>query len=156
MKRVVILLGGAVLLPGAAALALTVAPAGGFSATGKLALGKSIVPVSCLTTFTGNVAADGTFSVRTVTFTGGNFLCKRISALGLPWRGRADRDTQLTIEGMQVKIDAPLLGGVCGPVDVVAAWDKGGSAADFRKVLLPPNCHMDGVMVTAPHLTVTP
>jgi hypothetical protein len=154
MKRAMVFLGGALLLQDAAAL--TLAPAGNFSATGRLALGKSIVPVSCLTTFTGNLAADGAFSVRTVTFSGSNFLCKRISALGLPWRGRADRDTQLTIEGMQVKIDAPLLGGVCGPVDVIAAWDRNESAAHFRKVVLPPNCRMDGVMVTAPHITVTP
>ena len=138
------------------AAALTVGPAGTFSATGRLALGKGIVPVSCLTTFAGTVSASGVISVQTVSFTGGNFLCRRISALGLPWSGHADTPTRLTIDNMQVKIDAPLMGGVCGPVSVVATWESDVSAAHFRKVKLPPNCSMDGLMATTPSIVVTP
>lgn len=155
MKRKVLLFIAAV-LAGSAASALTVRPAGGFSATGRLALGKSIVPVSCLTTFTGEVRDDGSFTVQTVSFSGSNFLCRRISAVGLPWSGHADSDAHLTIDNMQVNIDAPLLGGLCGPVSVPADWEKDGSAAYFRKVRLPPNCSMDGRMATTPHLLVTP
>lgn len=138
-----------------AAQALTVSPDGGFSATGTLALSKSVVPVSCKTTFAGTVTAAGEITVSSVSFDGG-LLCGRISALGLPWSGRANSDSQLTINGMQVNIRAPLVGGVCGPVNVVAAWEKDRSAAHFDKVSLLPDCTMDGVMSTSPVISVRP
>jgi hypothetical protein len=137
------------------AAALTVTPSGAFSATGKLALGKGRISTSCDTTFTGTVSAEGRITINTLTFRGG-LICGRVSAHGLPWSGRADSDRQLTIEGMQVEIRAPFVGGVCGPVDVVAAWDNTRAHAHFRKVVLPPDCHMDGVMVTTPAVVVTP
>jgi hypothetical protein len=137
------------------AAALTVAPAGPFSATGKLALGKGSIATTCDTTFTGTVTAEGRITIATLTFKGG-LVCGRVSARGLPWSGRADSDRQLTIEGMQVEIRAPFVGGVCGPVDVVAGWDNTRAAAHFRQVLLPPDCHMDGIMLTTPAVVVTP
>lgn len=138
------------------AQALTVAPAGNFSATGSMALTKGIIPVTCATTFSGTVTPEGAISVTSVTFAGGNFLCKRIAPVGLPWSGKADSDSQLTINGMQVTISAPLLGGLCGPIDVTAEWKKDISAAHFNHVSLRPDCTMDGFMATTPKITVTP
>lgn len=140
----------------AATQAVTVSPAGPFSATGRLALTKGIVPVSCMTTFTGTVSAEGRITITSLTFSGSNFICKRITALGLPWSGHADSDTQLTLNGMQVDIRAPLLGGQCGPVNVVATWDGNLSAAHFKKAQLLPDCSIDGVMTTSPKVIVTP
>lgn len=139
-----------------AAQALTVAPAGNFSATGSMALTKGIVPVTCATTFSGTVTAEGVINVTSVTFAGSNFICRRISPIGLPWSGKADSDSQLTINGMQVNISAPLLGGLCGPIDVTAEWQKDMSAARFNHVSLKPDCTMDGSMATTPKITVTP
>lgn len=149
-------LGVLCLLSPVASQALSVSPAGPFAATGRLAMGKGFVPVSCDTTFTGNVSASGDIVISTVVFSGGNPLCKRISPLGLPWSGHADSDSQFTIHAMQVNVRAPLLGGSCGPVDVAVAWEKENSAAHFKKVTLTPNCTMDGIMVTSPGITVTP
>lgn len=136
--------------------ALTVQPAGEFSATAKMALGKGMVSLSCDTTFRGVVSASGAITVASVTFSGSNFLCGRIKALGLPWAGQADSDTQLTLKGMQVDIRAPLLGGKCGPVDVVAGWEKESSAANFHQIVLPPDCRLHGKMLTTPVIHVTP
>lgn len=138
-----------------AAQALEVTPAGAFSASGELTLGKSLATVHCATTFGGTLQADGHFVVENVTFSGG-FLCRRVQALGLPWQGRADSATQLTIDGMQVEVHTPLLGGRCGPVAVVAAWEPDLSAAHFRKVALAPDCRLDGRLQTTPRLQVSP
>jgi hypothetical protein len=138
------------------ARALTVEPAGNFSATGILTLGKSIIHVGCETTFAGTVSAEGKINVTSVTFGKGSFLCKHIAPIGLPWSGKAESDAALTINAMQVYIDEPLLGGNCGPVDVTASWQKDTSTAHFDHARLPPSCSIDGLMPTTPHISVTP
>lgn len=137
-----------------AAPAVQVSPPGPFSASGDLSLGKSIVPTSCQTTFVGTVTADGVITITSLTFDGG-MVCKRVSAVGLPWTGTVDSDRQLTLKGMRVNIRAPLLGGDCGPLDVSAVWSNTASSARFDKVKLPPDCRLDGTMVTTQRVTVT-
>jgi hypothetical protein len=156
LQRIVLISAPALLAFPLIAAAVTVAPAGNFSATGTLSLGKSIIHVSCETTFAGTVSASGIINVSVVTFGKGSFLCKHISPVGLPWSGEANSDSALTINAMQVNIDEPLLGGICGPIDVQAEWEKDLSAAHFNHAALPPSCSVDGVMMTTPHITVSP
>lgn len=131
-----------------------VLPAGGFSASGELAMKKGSIPVSCNTTFDGQVSEHGEIIVTAVSFGGFNPLCKSIKALGLPWQGQVDDPGQLTVQDMQVKVRVPLLGGICGPGPVTLAWTNEQAAATFEAVTLGPDCAMDGTMLTTPPVDI--
>lgn len=149
----------ALMLEAASAVATTpvsVLPAGGFSASGDLSLKKGSIPVSCKTTFDGEVGSSGHITVTAVHFGGFNPLCKSIKALGLPWQGQVDHPGQLTVEDMQVKVRVPLLGGVCGPGPVTLAWTNDNAGATFDAVTLGPDCAMDGTMITTPPVQIRP
>ena len=141
---------------GAATPLVRVLPAGGFSASGELALKKGSIPVSCKTTFDGEVDRHGGITVTAVYFGGFNPLCKSIKALGLPWAGQVDNPGQLTVQDMQVKVRVPLLGGVCGPGPVTLEWTNDNAAATFSSVALGPDCAMDGTMLTTPPVNIQP
>lgn len=133
---------------------VSVSPAGGFSASGKLDMKKGSIPVSCQASFDGQVSEAGVIRVTEVSFGGFNPLCKSIKALGLPWQGQVDNDQQLTVEDMQVKIRVPLLGGICGPGPVTLRWQNDGASAIFEQVSLGPDCFMDGTMLTTPAVDI--
>ncbi|WP_290537798.1 activator protein [Alcanivorax sp.] len=133
---------------------VTVAPAGAFSASGKLAMKKGAIPVSCHTTFNGQVSEQGAIRVTEVIFGGMNPLCKSIKALALPWQGQVDNPGRLTVDDMQVKVRVPLLGGICGPGPVTLAWGNTDGSATFDAVTLGPDCAMDGTMVTTPQVDI--
>lgn len=141
---------------GAASTPVSVLPAGGFSASGELAMKKGSIPVSCKTTFDGQVGRHGEITVTAVYFGGFNPLCKSIKALGLPWEGQVDNPGQLTVRDMQVKVRVPLLGGVCGPGPVTLDWTNDNAAATFSSVALGPDCAMDGIMLTTPPVNIQP
>jgi hypothetical protein len=139
---------------GVASADVTVAPAGAFSASGKLAMKKGAIPVSCQTTFNGQVSEQGVIQVTEVIFGGMNPLCKSIKALELPWQGQVDHPGRLTVDDMQVKVRVPLLGGVCGPGPVSLVWGNTDGSATFDAVTLGPDCAMDGTMVTSPQVDI--
>jgi hypothetical protein len=139
---------------GVASADVTVAPAGAFSASGKLAMKKGAVPVSCHTTFNGQVSEKGAIRVTEVIFGGMNPLCKSIKALALPWQGQVDNPGRLTVDDMQVKVRVPLLGGICGPGPVTLDWGNADGSATFDAVTLGPDCAMDGTMVTTPQVDI--
>ena len=141
-------------MPGLATTPVSVLPAGGFSASGDLSLKKGSIPVSCRTTFDGEVGPEGRITVTAVHFGGFNPLCKSIKALGLPWQGQVDDPGQLTVRDMQVKVRVPLLGGVCGPGPVTLAWTNANAGATFDAVTLGPDCAMDGTMLTTPPVQI--
>ncbi|MCG8394613.1 MAG: hypothetical protein MI745_16175 [Pseudomonadales bacterium] len=141
---------------GVAGADVTVAPAGPFSASGKLDMKKGSIPVSCDTTFDGHVDDRGAIRVTAVSFGGLNPLCKSIKALGLPWQGQVDHPARLTVQDMQVKVRVPLLGGVCGPGPVSLAWRNDQASATFDAVSLGPDCAMDGTMLTTPAVDIRP
>ena len=133
---------------------VVVVPAGGFSASGDLAMKKGSIPVSCDTTFDGHVAGDGAIEVTAVSFGGLNPLCKSLKAQGLPWQGQVDHPGQLTVQDMQVKVRVPLLGGICGPGPVSLDWTNQDAAATFDAVTLGPDCAMNGTMLTSPPVDI--
>jgi hypothetical protein len=133
---------------------VTVAPAGAFSASGKLAMKKGAIPVSCHTTFNGQVSDQGAIRVTEVIFGGMNPLCKSIKALALPWQGQVDNPGRLTVDDMQVKVRVPLLGGICGPRPVTLVWGNTDGSATFDAVTLGPDCAMDGTMITSPQVDI--
>lgn len=133
---------------------VTVAPAGAFSASGKLAMKKGAIPVSCHTTFNGQVSEQGAIRVTEVIFGGMNPLCKSIKALALPWQGQVDNPGRLTVDDMQVKVRVPLLGGICGPGPVTLVWGNKDGSATFDAVTLGPDCAMDGTMITSPQVDI--
>ncbi|MGJ3256947.1 MAG: activator protein [Alcanivorax sp.] len=139
---------------GVAGADVKVAPAGAFSASGKLAMKKGAIPVSCHTTFNGQVSEQGAIQVTEVIFGGMNPLCKSIKALELPWQGQVNTPGRLTVDDMQVKIRVPLLGGVCGPGPVSLVWGNADGSATFDAVTLGPDCAMDGTMVTSPQVDI--
>jgi len=141
---------------GTASTPVSVRPAGGFSASGELAMKKGSIPVSCKTTFDGEVDTHGEITVTAVYFGGFNPLCKSIKALGLPWQGQVDHPGQLTVKDMQVTVRVPLLGGVCGPGPVTLEWTNHNAAATFSSVALGPDCAMDGTMLTTPPVDIQP
>ena len=133
---------------------VTVAPAGAFSASGKLAMKKGAIPVSCHTTFNGHVSEQGAIRVTEVIFGGINPLCKSIKALALPWQGQVEHPGRLTVDDMQVKVRVPLLGGICGPGPVTLVWGNTDGSATFDAVTLGPDCAMDGTMITSPQVDI--
>ena len=135
---------------------VSVLPAGGFSASGELAMKKGSIPVSCNTTFDGQVSEHGEITVTAVSFGGFNPLCKSIKALGLPWQGQVDDPGRLTVQDMQVKVRVPLLGGICGPGPVTLTWTNDPAAATFDAVTLGPDCAMNGTMLTTPPVDIRP
>lgn len=135
---------------------VSVLPAGNFSASGDLSMKKGSIPVSCKTTFDGEVGRHGAITVTAVHFGGFNPLCKSIKALGLPWQGQVETPGQLTVQDMQVKVRVPLLGGVCGPGPVTLAWTNHNAGATFDAVTLGPDCAMDGTMLTTPPVNIQP
>lgn len=140
----------------AASSPVSVLPAGGFSASGELSMKKGSIPVSCKTTFDGEVGREGEITVTAVYFGGFNPLCKSIKALGLPWQGQVDDPGQLTVQDMQVKVRVPLLGGICGPGPVTLAWTNDNAGATFDAVTLGPDCAMNGTMLTTPPVQIHP
>ncbi|MED5389966.1 MAG: activator protein [Pseudomonadota bacterium] len=144
----------ACLCVGISAADVQVAPAGAFSASGKLAMKKGPIPVSCHTTFNGQVSDQGAIRVTEVIFGGLNPLCKSIKALALPWQGQVEHPGQLSVDDMQVKVRVPLLGGICGPGPVTLRWENVQGAAIFDDVSLGPDCAMDGAMITTPKVDI--
>lgn len=145
---------GAWVAVGIAGAEVLVAPAGDFSASGKLAMKKGAIPVSCHTTFNGRVSEQGVIRITEVIFGGLNPLCKSITALELPWQGRVEHPERLSVHDMQVKVRVPVLGGICGPGPVSLVWENGEGAATFDGVTLGPDCAMDGTMVTTPQVDI--
>ena len=94
---------------------VTVAPAGAFSASGKLAMKKGAIPVSCHTTFNGHVSEQGAIRVTEVIFGGINPLCKSIKALALPWQGQVEHPGRLTVDDMRSRSGCRYWGGSVGP-----------------------------------------
>lgn len=139
---------------GLTATPVSVLPAGGFSASGELAMKKGSIPVTCKTTFDGQVDRHGAITVTAVHFGGFNPLCKSIKALGLPWQGQVTDPGQLTVQDMQVKVRVPFLGGICGPGPVTLAWTNENAGATFDAVSLGPDCAMDGTMLTTPPVNI--
>lgn len=144
---------GLLATPGAGAAA--VAPAGPFTAGGELALGKGVFGVRCRTHFAGDIGAADDFTVTAVRFEGGP-ACRRLSARGLPWRGRVANGNELLIEGLQVDVRSFLAGGSCGPAAVRAVFEADASAVRIAAAALPPDCRLEGRLLTTPRLVLEP
>lgn len=138
------------------AQALTVTPAGPLSATGTLHLSKGIISLTCTAKFNGSITPAGALAVEKVQFFGKNRLCKKIKPINLPWTGQMDSNTEIIIRGLHAEISAAILGGHCGPMDMMVAWNNDTSAVYFNKLTLPPGCTMEGMMVIEPAMQVDP
>ncbi len=117
---------------------------------------KGSISLTCTAEFTGEITTTGAIVINSVRFSGKNFLCKKIKPLDLPWSGQADSNSQITIHGLHAKFRGTAWGGKCGPTDLIAVFDENNSSVYFRMLSLPPNCTIDGVMVTVPAITITP
>ncbi|HWP18362.1 MAG TPA: hypothetical protein VNO84_04505 [Burkholderiaceae bacterium] len=139
--------------------AVSISPAGDIVAQGKLRYRKGFVTLECLTTFTSHITPEGKLTVRAADF-GSNGLCGNITPRGLPWSGQAESDTILVIHDAQVQVDAPLLGGPCGPSRLELIWDNAQSTLTFKDVVLKApkgsDCTTNGVITVTPALDVKP
>lgn len=139
--------------------AVTIAPSGDIVAKGSLRYRKGLVTLECPTTFTSQITADGRLTVHGADF-GSHGLCRTISPRGLPWSGQAESDSVLVIHDAAVQVDAPLVGGACGPSRIELAWDNAQSTLTFKNVVLKAprgsDCTTNGVITVSPALDVKP
>ncbi|WKB51695.1 hypothetical protein [Eleftheria terrae] len=147
------------LLAAADASAVTVSPAGDLVAAGTLSYRKGIASLSCATTFTGTISAEGAVNISAASF-GSSGLCSHISAVGLPWSGQAQPSGVLVIDNAAVHVSAPFVGGQCGPSRIELQWDNAKSTLGFKDVLLVAasgsSCKTNGLISVTPALDVQP
>jgi hypothetical protein len=144
------------LLFAGAVQALTVAPAGAFTARGQLAVSKGRLAATCRATFTGRVDPDGAVSITAVDFGDKPRRCRLLQAQGLPWQGSVGSPVQLRLQGVAVEVDSRLDGGVCGPAVLVAEWRAVTSTLHFPAQPLPRDCSLQGEITTTPALVINP
>lgn len=143
-----------VILLSEAASAVTVSPAGMFTAQGKTTLtSPNGISIDCTQTLTGSVSTDGAITVASASYgaSGGDALCAFLQAANLPWTGQIAADgASLTVNG--VEIDVPLAGVMCGPAPVHADY------ADSTITLVDSGgaCDAEGSLNITPSQTVTP
>ncbi|MCW7540837.1 hypothetical protein OOT46_23740 [Aquabacterium sp. A7-Y] len=155
--RLPALLLGVLLAPHAPAV--TVSPAGDLVAAGELNYRKGLGSISCETSFTGTITPDGKVTISAASFTTRG-LCKRISAVGLPWTGQAQPSGLLVIDNAAVDVQAPFVGGQCGPSRIELKWDNARSTLTFTDALLVASsgssCKTNGQITVSPKLDVQP
>lgn len=146
----------ALIVPGIAS-AVTVSPAGSFTATGTTELtppGQNPTPIECVLTLTGNATQSGGVTISSVSIDPGDPACAALSASSssLPWTGSFDSDALgLTLNG--VHVEAPILGLTCGPASVNP--DFANSTVTFNGTSLGA-CTIDGSLDVTPPQSVTP
>ena len=152
----------------APAQAVTVTPPGpggqpiAFTASGPAVLAKGGLSVSCETVLTGKISADGAVSITGASMRGVS-LCSAISAV-FPaqthdWTGNIENTQSLALDNVSVKVNIPVVGGICGPTNIKAALSNHPETKEmvitFSNQLLSGGCSISGSLTTTPYLNVT-
>ena len=126
-------------------------PAGSaFTAKGPISFAKSIINADCIIEVSGQVSPDGSFaSVEKVGFSGG-FKCGQVEATHLPWKLVAKDETSGAMSGIQVTVNAPLVGGDCGPTTAEGSWSNSSGKLSASQVALDGGCTIKTVSIQMP------
>lgn len=133
------------------AQAARIEPAGSdFTAKGPISFAKSIINADCTIEVSGKVSPDGAFaSVEKVGFSGG-FKCGQVEATHLPWKLVAKDETSGAMSGIQVTVNAPLVGGDCGPTTAEGSWNNSSGKLQASQVALDGGCTIKTVSIQMP------
>jgi hypothetical protein len=133
------------------AQAATIEPANTeFTAKGPISFAKSIINADCTIELSGKVSPDGSFaSVDKVGFSGG-FKCGQVEATHLPWKLVATNESSGAMSGIQVTVNAPLVGGDCGPTTAEGSWNNSTGKLQASQVALAGGCTIKTVSIQMP------
>ncbi|WP_157130987.1 activator protein [Burkholderia savannae] len=131
-----------------------------FTASGPATVSKAGIPIGCTIVFTGTIDGAGKLLVTSANFSG-SALCKVVKAnasVTSPWSGQVDGPNQLTLDNVSVNVNAPLVGGQCGPSKVVAQIREadGETVIGLNNVALSGGCGITGALTTNPYMHVSP
>ncbi|POA97187.1 activator protein [Chromobacterium sinusclupearum] len=148
----------------AGAVTITPPGAGGaaipFSAVGPATVSKGGVDVDCNAVFSGTVDGAGNIRITSAAFKGIP-VCRMIKAsatAATPWVGRVTAQNQLAIVGVMVDVQAPILGGQCGPSQIAGTISDNGSETTIglSSAPLAGGCAISAKLNTTPYMHVTP
>ncbi|WP_146056911.1 activator protein [Chromobacterium alticapitis] len=148
----------------AGAATITPPGAGGaaipFSAVGPSTVSKGGVDVDCNAVFSGTVDGAGNILITSAAFKGIP-VCRMIKAsasASAPWVGKVTGLNQLSIDGVMVNVNTPILGGQCGPSQVAGTIGDSGSETTIGLSAAPlaGGCAISATLGTTPYMHVTP